>query len=353
MNKQKIIEILDPQAGRLRETIVDNESDPPSSDALFEVKRGGRRMTLTEAATLNEFPVLLRDGVRSILFDSYARTPETWSQWVLSVPSTKRAENWVEENDIGELPVVHENTPYQEAKLDLDRTLEIRNQKRGLFLSVTEEMIRFNMLNILKRHTEKLGRATARTREVACYSVATTTGNYNRTSSDNDIGNNTAATTFSATGLNTAMTTLRTMKDRKTGSYFGINPDTLLVAPRLEMAAKQLLLSPLLGRQGGSTVNEVYGTGSANPFRGVVNTIIVSPRVGSSYQWILMEARQAVVLQEVEGMQLLQESVGRVEHEGYFLYDNVRYRVRDWYGVGMLNDRYAYYSSSTSAPVVD
>jgi len=58
------------------------------------------------------------------------------------------------------------------------------------------------------------------------------------------------------------------------------------------------------------------------------------------------------VLQEVEGLQILQESVGQVQQEGYFRYDNIRYRVRDWYGVGMLNDRYAYLSTSATAPTV-
>ena len=143
------------------------------------------------------------------------------------------------------------------------------------------------------------------------------------------------------------------MKDRKSGVYFGVNPNTLIVAPRLEMAAKQLLLSPMLTPLPVSTAGAVYGTGTTNPFRGIVNQIIVSPRLGSTYEWVLMEAKRAVMLQEVEGLQVLQESVGSVQHEGYFVYDKIRFRVRDWFGVGMLNDRFAYYSSSSTAPAVD
>ena len=190
------------------------------------------------------------------------------------------------------------------------------------------------------------------TREQSCYTVVSTGGNYvrNSTTGDNDIGANTAATTFSATGLNTALTTLRTMKDRKSGVYFGVNPDTLIVAPRLESAAKQLLMSPMLARVGGSTTNDVYGTGGTNPFRGLVNRIVVSPRLGTSYQWVLMEAKRAVLLQEVEGLQVQEE---RQNSTAYFNADQYRFRVRDWFGVGMLNDRFAYYSSSTNAPTVD
>ena len=351
MNIDKIIKILDPQAGRIRETELGDQA--PDLSAPLLGARGGRRMTLQEAVTTADFPTLLRDGIRSIAFDSYAGVRTTWQDFTLTESSDKQSEDWVEENAIGELPVVHENTAYPEFKQDLDRTLNIRNYKRGGIIAITEEMIRFNKTNLIKRQAVHLGRSAANTREQAVMSAVSTSGNFTRTSTDNDIGDNTAATTFSATGLNTALTTLRTMKDRKTGVYLGVMPDTLIVAPRLEMAAKQLLLSPLLGRVGGSATNDVYGGGVSNPFRGMVNQIIVSARFGTSYQWLLFESKQLVVLQEVDGLQVLQESVGQVEHEGYFVYDHVRYRVRDWYGVGILNDRYGYLSTSTTAPVVD
>lgn len=357
----KIIKVLDPQAGNIQEThISDNAADPtadgqlPAANALFEA-RPGKHVSLSEASTTNEFPTLLRDGIKTIAFDRYAGTPVTWNLWAMVEPSDKQSEDWVEENQIGELPIVPENGPFPEFKQDLDRTVNIRNYKRGGIISVTEEMIRFNRTNLIKRQAAQLGRAAARTREQACYSVLTTTANYVRTTADgdNDVGANTAATTFSAAGLNLALSVLRTMKDRKSGAYLGVEPNTLIVAPQLEMAAKQLLLSPVLQIPGdGVTTAKVYGTGATNPFRGLIDTIIVSPRVGASYQWALLERQQAVVLQEVEGLQVLQESAGRVEHEGYFKYDNIRFRVRDWYGVGMLNDRFAYFSSSTTAPAV-
>jgi phage major head subunit gpT-like protein len=349
----KIIKILDPQAGKLQETVLEEK---PENAALFEqaINPNGRRVSLEEASSTADFPQLLLSGVRSIAFDRYMATPTTYQAICDLLPSDKQREDWIEENALGELPIVHEGTPIPEAKQSLDRTLQIANYKRELILAVTEEMIKFNKTNLIKRQAAQLGRAAANTREQAVYSVLNTAGNYNRnsTTSDNDIGANTAATQFSAAGLNTAMTTLRTMKDRKSGVYFGVQPNLLIVAPRLEMAAKQLLLSPMLAGMGDTDAILVYGTGTANPFRGQVNTIIVSPRLGTSYQWVLLEAKQAVVFQEVEGFQLWQESAGRIEHEGWFRYDSVRYKARDWFGVGMLNDRFAYFSSDTSGPTV-
>lgn len=349
-NVDKIIKILDPQSGRLQETEL--REGAGTDLPLFESKPG-RQMDLREASSLADFPVLLRDGVRSIAFDRYMATPTTYQEWCLVERSDKQREDWAEENQIGELPIVGENGAYAEAKQDLDRTVQIANYKRGMILAVTEEMIRFNRLNILKRQAAQLGRSAARTREQAAMSVINTAGNYNRTSADNDEGNNTASTNFSAAGLITALATLRTMKDRKSGAYLDVMPDTLIVGPKLEFAAKQLLMAPTLQIPGdGVTTAKVYGTGAVNPFRGQVNQIIVSARFASGYQWCLMEAKQAVVFQVVDDLQILQESVGSVVHEGYLKYDNVRYRARDWFGVGMLNDRFAFLSTNNSAPAV-
>lgn len=346
----KIIKILDPQAGRLQETELHEK--PGANLPLFET-RPGRRMTLEEASTLADFPVLLRDGIRSIAFDRYMATPTTYQEWCDVVPSDKMREDWVEENQLGELPVIGEGLPYPESKLDLDRTVQVANHKRGLILAITEEMIRFNRTNLIRRQAAQQGRAAARTREQAAMSVINTSGNYVRTTADNDIGNNQANVTFSAAGLNTGMTTLRTMKDRKSGAYLDVMPDTLIVGPRLEVGAKQLLLSPTLQIPGdGVATAKQYGTGVTNPFRGLIRQIIVSARFATSYQWCLMEAKQAVVFQVVDDLQILQESAGSVQHEGYLKYDSVRYRVRDWFGVGMLNDRFAFLSTSTTAPAV-
>lgn len=353
MDTSKIIEILDPQAGKIKETVL---QDQPNTEkqSLFEAKNG-RYANLLEASSTTDFPALLRDGIKAIVYDSYSGVTTTWQDWVMATSSDKQSEDWVETNALGELPIVGEGTPYPEIKRDLDRTVNIRNYKRGDILTVTEELIKFNRIAQIKFDASEAGRRAANTREQAAYSVVNTAGNYVRTTAagDNDIGNNTAAVTFSALGLNTALATLRTMKDRKSGVYFGVNPGTLLVTPRLEMAAKQLLLSPELRQSDGSTVIKTYGQGQTNPFRGLINQIIVSPRLGSTYEWVLMEAKRAVILQEVEGLQILQESAGSVTSEAYFKYDMLRFRVRDWFGVGMLNDRYCFLSTSSTAPTVE
>ena len=354
-NMAKIIKILDPQAGTVQESVMEEKAG--GNEHLFEnAVFGGQKKTLMEAAmNTADFPQLLRDGIKTIAFDRYTATPTTYQAFVDVTSSDKQSEDWIEESHLGEFPIVGEGNPVPITKRDLDRTINIRNYKREVILEVTEEMLKFNRTNLIKRDAALLGRAAASTREQTVYSVLTDTNNYTRTTAagDNDIGNNTGAVTFSASGLNTALNTLRTMKDRKSGQYLGVMPDTLIVAPRLEMAAKQLLLSPALARVGGNTTNDVYGGGVANPFRGMVNQIIVSPRLGTSYQWSLMEAKQAIILQVVEDFQIFFESAKMLQSESWFNFDVIRYKARDWFGAGFLNDRFAFYSSSTSAPTVD
>ena len=132
-NTSKIIEILDPQAGKLKETVKTEAEQPPPSEikSLFE-SRNGRTISLSEASTLSDFPVLLRDGIRSITYDYYAQQPTTYQQWCMVVPSEKPQEDWVEENAIGELPVVSEQDPYPEFKQDLDEQNDPRDCDDGL-----------------------------------------------------------------------------------------------------------------------------------------------------------------------------------------------------------------------------
>lgn len=348
-NAAKLISITDPQSGRIEEsTIVDQVQ---TNTPFMEVKgASGRRLTLMEVAenNLSVFPQLLRDGLRAIMFDSYAGVAQTWNLWAQSTTSDKQQEEWLEESGVGLLPVVGEGDPYPHIVRDLDRFVSIRNYKRGGIISVTEEMIEFNRTGLLRQQAQMLGQAMANTKDQNAYDILTTTANYvrNSTTGDNDIGANTETVTFGPLALIKAINVLRTAKDRKSGAYLGVMPNTLICGPQLEFAAKQLLLAPEVGRTGAS---EVYGTGTANPFRGMVDQIIVSPRI-QSYAWALQERGRAVVHQSVWALQLLQSTM-TADNPNYLNFDKIEYRAREYYGFGMLNDRFAYYSDSTTAPV--
>lgn len=361
----KVYEVVDPQAGQIKD-VTPQPKAAHLDESLLPYPRNHRgQITIdSEAVTLSEaelstanFPDALRMGLQVDLFTGYNETPTTYQQWSRVVNSNKQQEEYLFDSAIGLPPIVAEGQPYPEVTTDFDGGKIIANAKRGFIISITEEMQRFDQVGKVREIAELLGRAMRREEEQRCMDVITASGNYTRTNTagDNDestgSGANTQALTFNATSLITAFNVLRTMKDRKTGIYLGVNPDTLIVTPKLWWAARQLIGSNMAVRQGGNTTNEIYGTGENNSFFNVVKTIIVSPEFGSSYGWWLGEGRRAVTFQRVEGISLLQEGMNAAT-AGYFNRDVIRYRARNWYGVGMRDDRFAFLSTSSTAPTV-
>jgi phage major head subunit gpT-like protein len=352
LDKSKIIEILDPVAQKIKETVIDIEAKPDVDlTEYLNFQRNGRRLPLYEVAavTSSQFPALLRDGIRPILFDTYSSTPTTWAEFCDQMQSDKPDETWLEGSHLGILPVVQEGTPYPHLTADLSRTVNIANKKYGAIIGVTREMIQFDRLNMIRQIVADVGPALAYTKEYTVYAQLQTAGNYTRTSADNEVGNNTAGTAFSATGLITAVDTLRTMTDKNSGRFLNVIPDTLICGPQLEWYARELLLAPNLTRASAYTTAEKFGTGNDNPFRGLINRIIVSPFVGTT-KWVVMQAKKALMVQTVWGPELLQ-ATATGDSFNYMNYDVLEYRADEMYGVGMLNDAFAYYSSGGTPAV--
>jgi hypothetical protein len=307
--------------------------------------------TATGSMSTANFPELLRQGVRFDSFLSYRGVPTTWQLFTAEMQSMKQKEQWLKDAGLGIPPIVHEGEDYPEATMNLDSSVEIVNYKRGYRMRVTEEMRRFDMVGKVRQIAQQVGRSFRMGEETAVYDVLTTAANYTRnsTTGDNDVGANTAATTFSPTGLLNAWRTLVTMKDRKSGDYLGVQPDTLIIGPALWFAAKQLINSPQVMRIAADADGdkyEVYGTGTTNSFFDIVSRIIISPWHGSSYGWSLIEANRPLMFQRVAPFEILGPDFKNIN-------DTWHYRARNWFGVGMLDDRFAYLSTSTTAPTVD
>lgn len=363
LDVSKVIKVLDPQSGKIEETSkAPRRLDAQDAGQLFEAyiaRRMGsaRRFTLLEieeAVGTSEFPTLLRDGIRPILFDSYNMMPQTYQGWTFDFQSDKPQENWLEGSTLGYPPIVGEGDSYPEDDLALDRTVSVTNQKRGSILTITREMVMFDRVNQIQQMIADKGRALAAGHEQAAYDVLTTSGNYvrNSTTNDNNYGANTASTQFGPLGLVTAFNVLRTMKHRLSGRFLGIMPDTLIIPPDLEWAAKQLLFSDTLFRVGSAAATaDVYGTGMDNVFRGSIRNLIVSPFMNTG-NWVLCEAKKFIVNQIVWGPELYQ-TTNAPEAPAFMERDSYRYRASEFYGLGMVNDRFAYLSTSSSAPIVN
>lgn len=363
----KLIEVLDTKSGAMKETVIRQDDQTPADPRMLEAMAPYPRgkygeMTidplkvdqkLTEAATgeasVSNFPDLLRLGVQFDLLTGFNSVPTFYDQLVRMRPSSKQQEEYQDDSGFGLPPVVYEGQSYPEATISVGGGKIIPNYKRGMIIPVTEELMRFDQTGKVRETSELLGRSFRMGREQAVMNILTTTTKYNVLNNNDQAGNNTQTLTFTPTNLNTAIALMMTQKDRQSGQYLGVNPSVLVVTPLLERFAKSLIGSQELWRVGGPTTAEVYGAGTQNLFQGVITKIIVSPLFGASYQWALLDPSRAVYFQEVEALSV-QVEAGNMTSETWLRRDVIRYKARDWYGVDMRDDRFAFYSDSTTAP---
>lgn len=362
----KLIEVLDVQAGRTKTTEFHQDDETPK--ALFEDRapypRGAyNEMTLdplktnrslTEAAigelSVSNFPDLLRMGIQFDALTGFNEVPTVYERLTRLKPSRKQQEEYQDDQGIGLLPVVAEGQNFPEAAVSLGGGTTITNHKRGMIIPVTMEAQMFDELGKVRETAELLGRAARMTREHAVMNVLTTITNY-KNKNNNKLGqDNQADLDPTPTNLNLAMAAMLTQQDGSSGQLLGVSPTILLIGPLLERWARMLIGSPDIMRAAntGGTA-EVYGMGTNNPFFGMVQQVIVSPHFSASYDWALIDPSKAVYFQQVQGITVEVEGAN-MSSESWLTRQVIRYRVWDYFGVGMRDDRYAFLSNNTTAP---
>lgn len=317
------------------------------------IPQNGLLLEATGRLDTKNFPTLLRSGLRMDVFSGYRGLPLVWQQLVGEiVPSDKPQEEYLLDGAIGLAPRVEEGEPYPVAATNLHTNVVIHNYKHGFAIPVTMEMRMFDQTNKVRDLAQSIGRSLALTEEYAVADVLTTTANYtaSNTNGDNDeatvgSGANQQTLTFSAIGLEGALNILMTMKDQKSGRYLGVMPNILWCAPKALWAVKKLINAAVAVRTHGNTTAEIYGTGEMNPFFGIVSTIVSSPVFGNGYEWGLMDTSQALKFQRVMDIDV-GEPVFDPETDTY------KYYARTFFGVGFKDQRFAFFSDSTTRPTV-
>jgi len=365
MTYSKIIELERGWRGdvqNIKETTVAPQTHEPVVDyepfsLLTEAKAGDRTVSLPlhEAFLLQpDAGNILRNDIRYIAFSTYAGIPRVWEPVVRMETSRRLQEEYLRDATIGVLPQVASGDEAPQLLGTFEGGVIIKNFRYAGIISVTGDMIRFDQLGKIRQIAAELGRSARMTEEHAFWSYITTAGNYTRnsTTNDNDVGANQADTTFNALGLDTGLTTISTAKDRKSGAYLGYAADTILCGPKMEFPVKQMLLGGDLARSHGATSAEVRGMGSYNPYQGLLSRIIVSPWFGASYGWALCDSRAlGLVWQTVEPFNVYQESQNATS-EAWLTRDTTRFLTQGYFGLGFVDDRAWFLSTSSTAPTV-
>lgn len=357
----KEIEILrgiNDQVTGYRERIIEDKPLVGTESAfasLLESDNPRRPYRLMEALVAKpDAANMLRDGFRFLSFAQMRAMEQVWKAVIRTEPSNKPEEEYLRDANFGTIPKKPSGQPVDFITTSFEGATKVVNDPYRVGVMITGDDIRFDRIGKVRQTAEALGRSAKVTEDDAFFTDITTTGNFTRnsTTGDNDVGANTAATTFNALGLDTALTTISTAKDRKSGQYLQYNADTIFLTPKMEYPGKQMLMAPILARAADTGAAEVRGMGTYNPYQGALRKIIVHPKFGSSYQWALCDSTVfSYVWQVVESWQILQE--GQIElSEAWLTMNAIRYVIMGYFGHGFVDDRAWYYSSSSTAPTV-
>lgn len=358
-NQTTIYTNIDPVAGTMQERTINHDPIAALQEAVYRAgaDKGLTSKLLEAFVNTPDAASMLRDGIKYLAFTAFANQPRSFDLFSTLFPSSRPQEEYLRDAGMGTLPKVvsGENAPLLLSGFDGGVT--VKNERYAGMVEVTQDDIRFDRLGKLRQIAPELGRAARNTEEAAVYAVITTTTNFTRnsTTGDNDIGANTSALTFSGLGLEQAYTTITTAKDRKSGSYLGLLPDTIICGPRMAFAIRQLLFADSIMRASANNAAEVRGTGTTPIYRGLITNMIVSPwfaTTTSGYQWALVDSkRTGFVFQEVEPFNILQEGMD-ASSEAYLVRNSTRFLAQGYFGVGMVDDRPWFYSSSTTAATI-
>jgi hypothetical protein len=354
----KIITIDDVQAGRISERTI--AAPQMTHDPIRELQervyktgaeRGSMHNLVESFVNTPDAFSLLRDGIRYLAFTAFGQRERSFASFTTTYPSNRPQEEYLRDAGLGTMPPVPSGTNAPLVLSGFDGGVPIKNNRYAQMIEVTGDDIRFDRVGKLRQIAPELGISAANTLEATVYAVITTVGNFVRaqTTGDNDVGANTSALTFSALALEQAYATIATAKDRRSGSYLGLLPDTIIVGPRMQWMALQLLMGDAMVRN--SAASEVRGASNTPIYRGLIRNIIVSPwfaTTANGYQWALVDStRTSLVLQEVEAFNVLQEGMD-ASSEAWLTRNSLRYLSSMYFGVGLADDRPWFYSSSTT-----
>ena len=317
------------------------------------VQRGSSKMQIHEALiNAPDAANDLRDAVRYIAFEAYTNMRTYYEAVTKPMPSSKQSEYYWRGGAFGRL----NKTPSGQTAPNINKKSEgrayIRNERYANIVEITGDNLRFSEVGIYDDIAEELGQAAKSTIDSVVFEVITDTSNYTRSAAndDNDVGANYQTLPFSLKNYNTAYSVVATMRDRTSRQPGYCFPDTIITTPLGAPYIQQALMSPIRRVGGGS--NEVFGTGTGNPFAGAIKNIIVTPFLGTTYQWALFDSmKNKLYYQEVEPYSVYGEPQSAAS-TAWFEREVIRFMVNLYFGVGFADDRAWFYSDNTAEHVV-
>lgn len=293
--------------------------------------------------TTGNFANLLLDATNKSLLMSFENTPSTYQLWTRNAGTVEDFKNInrVRLSEIANQPMVPENGDYKDMTLsDAKETYKV--EKHGSIVSLTWETLINDDLGAFNRLVQLQGSAMRRTINKSVYDLLFS----NPALSDgvalfhsSSHGANLVTTDLANTALNAAYTVMMTQTGISSDVILGIMPQYLIVSASDSATAEQLLGSYADPAAGGSAAGNSNSLNIYGPQGNRKLTLIIEPLIdgNDADSWYL--AANPMVCDTFEVAYLRGEETPVFEQETAFIQDAVKYKVRQTWGVGVIDYR--------------
>lgn len=296
--------------------------------------------------TTGNFANLLLDAQNKTLLKGFENTPSTYQIWARNAGTTKdfKAINRARLGEVGNLPTVPENANYTDLSVS-DAKESYKVEKHGGVVSLTWETVVNDDLNAFSRMVQLQGSAARRTINKSVYDLLFS----NPTMSDgvalfhaSSHGANLVTTDFSADGLSAAYAVMMMQTGINSDVILGLMPKFLLHSVTDSAAVNVLLnsISDVVESAANSGTVNIYGPTGPRRLTPIMEPLIEQNDPDSWYLAASSDECDTIEYTFLEG-----EETPVFEQETAFIQDAVKYKVRQTWGVGVIDYRGLYKSA--------
>lgn len=314
---------------------------------VYEANRAlARRGMLRESVAESAFGALLRLGVENIIQKGWELPATTFDKVLMSVASAGAYGVYGSTYRPTGPSEVMPGTEFPRVKMLPDEKI-LRNKKFGALLPIERELFEDDQTGEINLKASEMGEQMAQLKEkyfagflqgksVTIGSEVIPAPVYtdpDGTNSVYSIARGNRPTTFTALTLEAfknARKALMTIKD-PLGNIVGGLPDTLVVAPNLELVANLLMNSSWTPTNVGASGTASFPTDN-NPIKGMAR-VVVNVYLPDNAWFLGRSKKRSLILQTRTPLEVTQEDPNSGES---FKYDIFQYRIRERWAMGWV-----------------
>lgn len=288
--------------------------------------------------TTSDFPDLLGEITNRSLLKAYMATPDDYSQFVTETTfSDPRTRTFIRVGGLGVLRDVGEGQEYKRVSFG-DRAEEVSIEKHGEIFSLSYEAILRDDLSAFTRLPDAFGSAAKLTEANMVFGLLVANPVMSDTVAlfDAAHGNVGTADSPDVSGITDARTLMRAQTDPDSGARLGIKPALIISPYKFENGLSQIMADATLV----PAVSTNVVPGYIRDMKYVISDVLDA---NSTQKWYAVAdpARiEGIVVARLEGNRPFE-----LERKEGWNVDGIEWKVRHWFGVGVVDHRGLYYNA--------